>query len=73
MVGLLAAALLAACGQKGQLYLPKKTKVPPAQQPHSTAPEGTPPPASTPAPDSSPSPPAPAPAPPTVPEAAAPS
>jgi predicted small lipoprotein YifL len=50
IVGLLAAATLAACGQKGQLYLPKKTKVPPTQQPQSTPPDATPPPGTTPAP-----------------------
>jgi predicted small lipoprotein YifL len=68
MLGLIAAAMLAGCGQKGQLYLPKKTKVPPTQQPQSSAPEGTPPPGTTPAPQP-PSTPTPAPAPQSSPSA----
>ncbi|HEY3730391.1 MAG TPA: lipoprotein [Steroidobacteraceae bacterium] len=68
MVCVIAAAMLAACGQKGQLYLPKKIKVPPTQQPQTTPPEGTPPPGTTPAPQS-PSTPTPAPAPQSSPSA----
>lgn len=47
----LAGTALSGCGQKGQLYLPsqKKSKVPPTQQP-----QGTPPPGTTPAPQSAP-------------------
>ena len=46
-IGLLAAALLLGCGQKGSLYLPsqKKSKVPPtstAAPPGSTAPVSAP-------------------------------
>jgi predicted small lipoprotein YifL len=41
---LMAALLLGGCGQKGQLYLPKKTKVPPPpQQQAPTTPQQQPP------------------------------